>query len=171
MVVAWPNRIMGKGDLRTQFTHCIDVGPTVLELVGIPEPKVVDGIAQEPMDGTSFAYTLGEAAAAERHTVQYFEMLGSRAMYKDGWWACARLDKIPWDFTPETIQRFAPGAYDPDKDVWELYYLPDDFSQARNLAADHPDKLRELQELFWRGHDAPDGPDDIHDLRRHGHRP
>ena len=149
MVVAWPNRIKGKGDLRTQFTHCIDVGPTVLELVGIPEPKVVDGIAQEPMDGTSFAYTLGDAAAAERHTVQYFEMLGSRAMYKDGWWACARLDKIPWDFTPETIQRFAPGAYDPDKDVWELYYLPDDFSQARNLAADHPDKLRELQELFW----------------------
>ena len=149
MVVAWPNRIKGKGDLRTQFTHCIDVGPTVLELVGIPEPKVVDGIAQEPMDGTSFAYTLGDAAAAERHTVQYFEMLGSRAMYKDGWWACAKLDKIPWDFTPETIQRFAPGAYDPDKDVWELYYLPDDFSQARNLAADHPDKLRELQELFW----------------------
>ena len=149
MVVAWPDRIKGKGDLRTQFTHCIDVGPTVLELAGIPEPDVVDGIAQEPMDGTSFAYTLGDAAAAERHTVQYFEMLGSRAMYKDGWWACAKLDKVPWDFTPETIKRFAPGAYDPDKDVWELYYLPEDFSQARNLAADHPDKLRELQELFW----------------------
>ena len=101
------------------------------------------------MDGTSFAYTLDEADAAEQHTVQYFEMLGSRAIYKDGWWACAKLDKLPWDFSPETMQRFAPGAYDPDQDEWELYYLPDDFSQAKNVAADHPDKLAELRELFW----------------------
>jgi arylsulfatase A-like enzyme len=100
----------GRWELRSQFTHCIDIGPTVLELVGIPEPTVVDGIAQEPMDGTSFAYTLDDAGAEERHTVQYFKMLGSRAIYKDGWWACARLDKIPWDFTPETMRRFAPGA-------------------------------------------------------------
>lgn len=124
MVVAWPSRIPAGGELRSQFTHCIDIGPTVLELVGIPEPTVVDGIAQEPMDGTSFAYTLDDAGAEERHTVQYFEMLGSRAIYKDGWWACARLDKIPWDFTPETMRRFAPGAYDPEQDLWELYYLP-----------------------------------------------
>ncbi len=149
MVVAWPERIKGKGDLRTQFTHCIDIGPTVLEAVGLPEPKLVDGIEQEPMDGTSFAYTFEDANAAERHTVQYFEMFGSRAMYKDGWWACTRLDKAPWDFSPETLKRFAPGVYDPEQDVWELYYLPDDFSQARNLAADNPDKLKELQELFW----------------------
>ena len=149
MVVAWPRRIKGSGDVRTQFTHCIDIGPTVLELVGIPEPKVVDGIEQEPMDGTSFGYTFDDAAAPERHTVQYFEMLGSRAIYKDGWWACARLDKIPWDFKPETMQRFAPGVYDPEQDVWELYYLPDDFSQAKNLAAENPDKLAELKELFW----------------------
>ena len=149
MVVAWPSRIPAGGELRSQFTHCIDIGPTVLELVGIPEPTVVDGIAQEPMDGTSFAYTLDDAGAEERHTVQYFEMLGSRAIYKDGWWACARLDKIPWDFTPETMRRFAPGAYDPEQDLWELYYLPDDFSQAKNLAADQPAKLAELKELFW----------------------
>jgi len=150
MVVAWPNRIKAHGDLRTQFTHCIDVGPTVLEAAGIPEPKTVDGIGQEPMDGTSFLYTLDDASAAERHTVQYFEMFGSRAMYKDGWWACTRLDKAPWDFSPETMKRFAPGVYDPQKqDVWELYYLPDDFSQAKNLAADNPDKLKELQELWW----------------------
>jgi len=149
MAVAWPDRIDARGDLREQFTHCNDIGPTVLELVGIPEPKEVDGIAQEPMDGTSFAYTFGDAAAAERHTVQYFEMLGNRAIYKDGWWACAKLDKIPWDFTPETIQRFAPGAYDPDGDTWELYYLPDDFSQAKDLAAENPEKLDELKELFW----------------------
>ncbi len=149
MVVAWPGRIKGDGSLRTQFTHCIDVGPTVLEAVGIPEPKTVDGIGQEPMDGTSFLYTFGEAQAAERHTVQYFEMFGSRAMYKDGWWACTRLDKAPWDFSPETIKRFAPGVYDPEQDVWELYYLPDDFSQARDLAGQHPDKLAELKELWW----------------------
>jgi hypothetical protein len=134
--------------VRTRFTHCIDVVPTILELVGIPAPKMVDGIEQEPMDGASFAYAFDEAKAAERHTVQYFEMLGSRAIYRDGWWACARLDKIPWDFTPETMKRFAPGAYDPDQDVWELYYLPDDFSQARNLAAKHPEKLAELKEVF-----------------------
>jgi len=149
MVVAWPARFTGGGALRTQFTHCIDIGPTVLEAVGIPEPKTVDGIGQEPMDGTSFLYTFGDAQAAERHTVQYFEMFGSRAMYKDGWWACTKLDKAPWDFSPQTIKRFAPGVYDPEQDVWELYYLPDDFSQARDLAAQHPDKLAELKELWW----------------------
>jgi arylsulfatase len=149
MVVAWPAKFKAKGDLRTQFTHCIDVGPTVLELAGIPEPTAVDGIEQEPMDGTSFAYTFEDAAAAEQHTVQYFEMLGSHAIYKDGWWACAKLDKLPWDFRPETLARFGPGKYNPDEDVWELYYLPDDFSQAIDLAAENPDKVKELQELFW----------------------
>lgn len=101
------------------------------------------------MDGTSFAYTFEDPNAAERHTVQYFEIFGARAMYKDGWWACTRLDKAPWDLAPETMKRFAPGVYDPEQDVWELYYLPDDFSQARDLAAQNPDKLKELQELFW----------------------
>jgi arylsulfatase A-like enzyme/uncharacterized membrane protein len=150
MVVAWPKRIPAGGALRTQFTHCIDVAPTVLELVGIPEPAAVDGIAQEPMDGTSFAYTLDDAGADERHTVQYFEMYGSRAIYKDGWWACARLDKLPWDFSPATLARFKPGSgYDPENDPWELYYLPDDFSQAHDLAAENPAKLAELKDLFW----------------------
>ena len=149
MVVAWPNHIEAGGDLRSQFTHCIDVAPTILELIGIPEPDTVDGIAQEPMDGTSFAYTFSDPEADERHTVQYFEMYGSRAIYRDGWWACARLDKRPWDFTPETLERFRPGAYDPDQDPWELYHLPDDFSQANDLAAEHPEKLTELKELFW----------------------
>ena len=85
--------------------------------LGIPEPKTVDGIEQEPMDGTSFLYTFDDAKAAERHTVQYFEMFGSRAIYKDGWWACARLDKAPWDFSPKTLKQFAPGVYDPEQDV------------------------------------------------------
>ena len=70
-------------------------------------------------------------------------------MYKDGWWACSRLNKAPWDFSPETLQWFAPGVYDPENDVWELYYLPDDFSQANDLGAEHPDKLAELKELWW----------------------
>jgi arylsulfatase A-like enzyme/uncharacterized membrane protein len=150
MVIAWPGHIKSGGDLRTQFTHCIDIAPTILDLVGIPEPTVVDGIEQEPMDGTPFTYTLEDPNAAERHTVQYFEMYGSRAIYKDGWWACARLDKLPWDFSPATLGRFRPGSgYDPDQDKWELYYLPDDFSQAHDLAADQPAKLAELRELFW----------------------
>jgi len=149
MVVAWPQRIKPDSDVRSQFTHCTDIGPTVLEAAGIPEPKTVDGIEQEPMDGTSFLYTVDDPSAEERHTVQYFEFAGSRAIYKDGWWACAKLDRIPWDFSPETMKRFAPGSYDPNKDVWELYYLPDDFSQAKDIATEHPDKLEELQELFW----------------------
>jgi len=149
MVIAWPDRITAGGGLRSQFTHAIDVVPTILELAGIPEPTVVDGIDQQPMDGTSFAYTLDDATAAERHMVQYFENYGSRAIYQDGWWACAKLDKIPWDMSPQTMQRFAPGGYDPEQDTWELYYLPEDFSQARNLAAENPAKLAELRELFW----------------------
>lgn len=150
MVIAWPRGIKSDSEIRGQFTHCIDVAPTILEAIGIPEPKVVDGIAQEPMDGTSFVYTFEEAGAPERHTVQYFEMYGSRAIYKDGWWACARLDKLPWDFSPATLARFKPGSgYNPDDDPWELYYLPDDFSQAKNLAAEQPEKLAELRELFW----------------------
>ena len=116
---------------------------------GSPRPGSSTAMEQKPMEGTSFLYTFEDATAAERHTQQYFEIYGNRAMYKDGWWACSMLDRIPWDITPASIARFAPGVYDPDNDVWELYYLPDDFSQARNLAAEHPDKLAELKELFW----------------------
>jgi len=149
MVVSWPERIAARKEIRAQFTHCIDVGPTVLEAAGIPEAKIVDGIAQEPMDGTSFLYTFDAPDAEERHTVQYFESFANRAIYKDGWWACARIDRIPWDFSPATLSRFAPGVYDPELDTWELYYLPDDFSQAHDLATEQPAKLAELKELFW----------------------
>jgi arylsulfatase len=149
MVVAWPDRIAARGEIRSQFTHAIDIGPTILEAIGIPEPTSVDGIEQEPMDGTSFLHTFDDPDAEERHTVQYFESMGSRAIYKDGWWACARLDRKPWDFSPETLKHFAPGVYDPEDDVWELYYLPDDFTQARDLAAEQPERLAELKELFW----------------------
>lgn len=150
MVVAWPKRVRGGGDLRSQFTHCIDIAPTILEAAGIPAPETVDGIAQEPMDGTSFLYTFDDATAEERHTLQYFEFCGTRAIYQDGWWAGARIDRLPWDLSPETLQRWGPGSgWDPDEDPWELYYLPDDFSQAHDLAAENPEKLEELKQLFW----------------------
>ncbi|MCU0258142.1 MAG: arylsulfatase, partial [Solirubrobacteraceae bacterium] len=151
MVISWPARLKPGGPVRSQFTHVIDVGPTVLEAAGIPEPQEVDGIAQEPMDGTSFLFTLDEPEAPERHTQQYFEMLGSRAMYRDGWWAASRPDRLPWDLSLETIGQFGPDAdWDPDRDVgWELYDLRSDFSQARDLAAEHPEKVQELQELWW----------------------
>src|SRR5690606_32954078 len=97
MVVAWPARFAAHRTPRSQFTHVIDVGPTNLEAAGIPEPTAVAGIAQEPMDGTSFLFSLGDADAPERHTTQYFEMFGSRAMYRDGWWAASRPDRVPWD--------------------------------------------------------------------------
>jgi arylsulfatase len=149
MVVAWPERIAPSDEIRSQFTHCIDIAPTVLEAAGIPEPATVDGIAQEPMDGTSLLYTWDDAGAPERHTVQYFEVLGARAIYHDGWWAGTRLDKAPWDFSPEAMARFAPGVYDPEQDVWQLYDLRADFSQARDVAAEHPEKLAELKDLWW----------------------
>ncbi|MCB0203688.1 MAG: arylsulfatase [Anaerolineae bacterium] len=151
MAIAWPNRIAADKTPRAQFTHVIDVGPTILEAVGIPEPKVVDGIEQEPMDGTSFLFSFDDASAPERHTEQYFEMFGARAMYKDGWWAASRPDRIPWDLSPETLAPYSPSAdWDPDRDIgWELYDLTKDFSQARNIADLHPDKIQELQELWW----------------------
>ena len=148
MVLSWPEQIKDAGGLRSQFTHCVNIGPTILEVAGIPEPEVVDGIAQKPMEGTSFAYSFDDANAAERHTVQYFEIVGNRAIYKDGWWAACKLDRIPWDLSPQTMARFAPGVYDPEQDTWELYHLPDDFSQANDVAAENPEKLAELKKLF-----------------------
>ena len=152
MVMSWPSRVKPDRTPRAQFTHVIDVGPTILEAAGIPEPKTVDGIAQEPMDGTSFLYSLDDAKATERHTQQYFEMFVSRGMYKDGWWAASRPDRLPWDLSPATLARFGPDTdWDADRDVgWELYDLTKDFTQAHDVAAEHPDKVKELQELWWK---------------------
>jgi arylsulfatase len=149
MVVSWPSRLKDRGGLRSQFTHVIDVAPTILEAAGITPPGRVDGIPQMPIHGTSFAYSFDDAKAPERHTQQYFEIFGKRALYKDGWIACARLDRIPWKVDPQTLARFAPGRWDPDKDKWELYDSRSDFSQARDLAAEHPERLEELKRLFW----------------------
>ena len=98
---------------------------------------------------STFADSFTDAAAPERHTQQYFESVGNRAMYKDGWWLAMRTERIPWVLTPAALQPYTPGVWNPDDDPTELYYLPDDFSQAHDLAAEHPDKVEELRTLFW----------------------
>ncbi len=149
LVVHWPERIRDHGGLRSQFAHVIDIAPTILDIAGIPEPDTVDGIDQEPMHGATFVPSLTDAAAAEHRTQQYFETIGNRGMYKDGWWLAMKTERIPWVLSPEALAPYAPGVWDPDATPSELYYLPDDFTQAHDLAADHPDKVEELKALFW----------------------
>ncbi|MGH7586041.1 MAG: arylsulfatase [Gemmatimonadales bacterium] len=141
MVVHWPSRIRdGRGGVRAQFHHVIDIAPTVLEAAGLPQPTSVNGTVQRPMDGVSMLYTLADAAAADRRTTQYFEMFGNRAIYHEGWVAATR-HSLPW-----LMMQNPPFA----EDRWELYHVAEDFSQANDLAASNPAKLRELQELFLR---------------------
>jgi arylsulfatase A-like enzyme len=149
LVVHWPDRITDAGALSSHFSHAIDIGPTILDITGIPMPTHIDGIEQQPMHGVTFAESLTDANAPERHTQQYFETIGNRAMYKDGWWLAMKTARIPWVLTPDAIKPYTPGVWDPDQDPTELYYLPDDFTQAHDLAAEHPDKVKELRELFW----------------------
>ncbi len=149
LVIHWPDKITDPGGLRTQFTHVSDIGPTILDIAGIPQPSEVDGVDQQPMTGTTFAESLTDGAAPDEHTQQYFENFGNRAMYKDGWWLSMRMPRVPWRLDPAVLAEFAPGVWDPDADPVELYYLPDDFSQANDLAAAHPEKVAELQTLFW----------------------
>jgi arylsulfatase len=138
MVMHWPKRIEAKGEMRSQFHHVIDVAPTVLEATGLPEPTMVNGVKQRPMDGVSMLYTIDDAKAKDRRTTQYFEMFGNRGIYHEGWVACTR-HSIPWLMAP-----LPPLA----EDVWELYNIDEDFSQANNLAAKNPEKLKELQDVF-----------------------
>lgn len=138
LVVHWPKRIRDKGGIRTQFGHVIDVAPTILEAAGLPEPKVVNGTPQRPIEGTSLVYTFDDAAAKERHTTQYFEIAGNRAIYHEGWLA-RTIHKAPWE--PKPRHPFA-------EDVWELYHVKEDFSLANNLAAAQPEKLEELKGAF-----------------------
>jgi arylsulfatase A-like enzyme len=138
MIVRWPKRISEKGGLRTQFTHAIDLAPTVLEAAGLPEPKSVNGTAQSPIEGVSLAYTFADAQAKERHTTQYFEMFGNRAIYADGWFA-ATVHRFPWASAP-----VAPLA----RDSWQLYDTRGDFSLTEDLSAKEPARLKQLQDLF-----------------------
>jgi arylsulfatase A-like enzyme len=140
MVVHWPEGIKAKGEIRSQFTHATDIAPTVMEAAGLPFPKSVNGTEQTPFSGASFAYSFDDAKAADRHTTQYFEMFGNRGIYDNGWVACTR-HSIPWLMVPN------PPLKD---DVWELYNVNEDFSQANNLAASNPEKLNELKKIFNR---------------------
>ena len=138
MVMHWPKGIKARGEVRSQFHHVIDVAPTALEAAQLPQPKTVNGVVQRPMDGVSMLYSADDARATGRRTTQYFEMFGNRGIYHDGWVACTR-HSIPWLMVP------LPPVKD---DVWELYKVDEDFSQATNLAAQNPGKLKELQAVF-----------------------
>jgi arylsulfatase len=137
-VVHWPRGIEAKGELRTQFSHVIDVAPTILEAAGLPEPRVVNGTPQRPMDGVSMVYSFEDADALDRHTTQYFEMFGNRAIYHEGWFA-RTIHKAPWEQQPRR------GLVE---DIWELYDTSSDFSLVNDLSAKYPDKLAEMQALF-----------------------
>jgi arylsulfatase len=134
-VVHWPNGIKAKGELRTQFTHVIDVAPTILEAAHLPQPQSVNGIQQDRIEGTSMLYTFDNAKAAEQHDVQYFEIMGNRGIYYKGWSAVTK-HYTPWLNAPRP-------AF--DDDVWELYDGSKDWSQANDLAKQMPEKLQELQ--------------------------
>ncbi len=138
MAVHWPKGIRTKGELRTQFHHVIDVAPTILEAAGLPEPTMVNGVAQRPMDGVSMVYSFDDATAEDRHTTQYFEMFGNRAMYHEGWFA-RTIHKAPWEPKPRR-----PLA----EDDWELFDTRKDFSLTNDLAAENPQKLAELKKMF-----------------------
>lgn len=138
MVVHWPKGIRAKNGLRTQFGHVIDVAPTILEAAGLPEPTVVDGTPQIPMEGVSLAYSFEDPKAPERHDTQYFEIAGNRAIYHDGWLA-RTLHRAPWEAKPRAAFQ---------EDVWELYDIRKDFSLANDVSAANPAKLKEMKDLF-----------------------
>jgi arylsulfatase len=144
MAISWPAGIKDAGGLREQFMHVIDVVPTILEVANIPAPEYVNGIKQAPIEGTSFAYTFdaANADAPSQHKTQYFEMMGQWALYHDGWLLATKVNRAPWE---------AYGAANPDplnNQVLELYNLNEDFSQSNNIADQHPDRVKELKEMF-----------------------
>jgi arylsulfatase A-like enzyme len=140
MVISWPDRIKDKGGIRTQFHHVIDIAPTILEVAGLQMPAMLNGVPQKPIEGVSMVYSFDDPKAASTRRTQYFEMFANRAIYNDGWVAATTPPLAPW----------ASGKTIPVDDYkWELYDITKDFSQANNLAAKEPQKLREMQELFW----------------------
>ena len=145
LVMSWPGHIEDTGGVRRQFHHMIDITPTILEATGVQAPPAIDGIAQRPMDGVSMAYTWDKSAAEapSTRTTQYFEMLGNRAIYHDGWVAATTPATIPWEAGTGTPPDVITGYN------WELYHVAEDVTQFNDLAATMPDKLKELQDLFY----------------------
>jgi arylsulfatase len=138
LIISWPKRIKAVDQIRSQWHHVIDVAPTVLEAASLPEPKVVDGTIQTPIEGVSMVYSFDQPAAKSTHTTQYFEIFGNRAIYHDGWYA-ATIHKAPWERLPRGPLQ---------DDTWELYDTTKDFSLVNDLAAADPAKLKEMQDLF-----------------------
>ena len=138
LVVHWPKGIKAKGELRSQFHHIIDIAPTVLEAAGLPQPKVVNGTPQWPIEGVSMVYTFADAQAPSQHETQYFEMIGNRAIYHNGWVA-RTIHKAPWEAAPRRPL---------EEDIWELYNVEEDFAQTNDLVTNNPEKLKELQDVF-----------------------
>jgi arylsulfatase len=143
MAIAWAGHIKDAGGIRNQFHHVIDIVPTILEATGIPAPVRVDGIAQRPIEGVSMAYSFDQSNAPPRHHTQYFEMMGDRALYQDGWIASTTPLRPPWDITGATTTDPATAF------KWELYDLTKDWTQFNDIAASNPDKLKKLQDEFW----------------------
>ncbi len=141
MVVSWPARIAAHGQIRAQFSSVIDIVPTILEAAGLPAPHMVNGVEQQPVQGTSLGYSFADAAAPERHTTQYFEMIGNRGIYHDGWLANTKVRRFPW------VQMKPEGPAETSYQ-WELYDLKHDFSQSHDLAAAQPAKLKEMQDIW-----------------------
>lgn len=144
MAISWPAVIKDKGSIRNQFHHVIDIVPTILEAAGIRAPQIVDGITQSPIEGVSMAYTFDQANAdaPSTHQTQYFEMFGDHAIYHNGWIASTKVMRAPWDISGGT-------GSDPAKYPWELYDLRHDWTQSENVADRNPQKLKEMEALFW----------------------
>ena len=140
MIISWPKRIKDKGGLRSQFIHTIDIVPTLYELCGITAPTDLNGTKQKPIEGISFAFTFDDAKAASRRKTQYFELGCNRGLYHEGW-MLSSIAFVPWD--PNR------GEFDPDKATWELYNIDADFSQAHDLAEKYPERLRQMQDMWW----------------------
>lgn len=140
LIVSWPAGIKAKGEIRDQFSHIIDIGPTIMEALEVTPPAEIDGIKQSPFEGISMNYTFSDADAPSRHTRQYFEQLGNRAMYLDGWVAVTlHADRLA----------FEPARNGPcEDDVWELYHVAEDRSQSKDLAKEYPEKLEELKKAW-----------------------
>jgi len=143
MVISWPAKIKHDSKVRSQFTHVNDIAATIYDILDITAPDFYNGVAQEPLDGVSFASTFNDVDATINKNVQYFEIMGSRGIYKDGWFAGTFGPRVPWSAKASHL-----AGWDPNKDVWELYDLSKDYSQAHDLAKQYPDKLRQMQDAF-----------------------
>ena len=139
LVISWPKHMKQTGEIRSQFCSVIDIAPTILEAAGVKQPTMINGVKQTPIEGTSLVYTFNDAKAPTRHKTQYFEMIGNRGVFHDGWVACTTPLRLPWQ---------AGTDKSPDDFKWELYHIAEDFSEANNLAERNPAKLKELQAVF-----------------------